>query len=257
MDKVPNEMLPDAEGSTKERPVGVPPERSAPVSENTTEAPRISAESKTDERGFTREDIAAMVREDCPADASITTSDAPQSLARTLCSELVEVECQSLDGEVPIRTTANLEEIWHTGATLEMESPVNEGIPLMILRHPVRLAAKVLYCHQNLTGYSVGVQFAQGSCWTPDQFIPGHSLNLEELARSAGADDEWAAEEENRRAQSLESPERRLEEDLLRELPPSTRGLHRSGRAMLDDLSPLIARGSLVRLRAQMMPGKA
>jgi hypothetical protein len=257
MEKVPKEMLPDAGRPMEQDPASMPSETSHPLAEN---APGRLPEQTSEEPGLTREQVAAMVDAAVPTedsrDASATPSNIPPSVARTLCSELVEVECHD-GGEAPLRTTANLEEIWHTGATLEMESPVTEGMRLTILRPPMRLAARVLYCQQNLTGFGVGVQFAEGSFWTLDQFIPGHSLNLEDLARNASNQDESPADEDHPQIRPLDSAERRLEEDLLRELPPSVRGIHRSGKAFLGDLSPLIARGSLMRLREQMMPGKA
>lgn len=227
-----------------------------------------------------------------------------QRVERTLCSELVEIECTAA---AELRVTANLEEIWQSGATLETESCLPENESIVLVRGDVRLAGRVLYCQPTITGYSIGIQFQPHSYWRPSLFMPAHALSLR---TSVEIQREETAADAPSETQGTLGPEERLERDLLLELPSSVRGSrstsashssnehheldkapHTLGpdgdtqiasrepessgnanptdvqhaqrrteagqapsrlRITLDDLSPLITRGSLIKLRSQM-----
>lgn len=269
MEKAPSENLPEKHLTASGKPESGMPETpklqcgTSPLDESGG-LKAAAQEPDAATGGLTREDVAAMIRTREAGEYSETglpeTHGAPAAAGgalRTLCSELVEVEWVT-GASHAARATANLEEIWRTGATLEMETPVTEGTLLTIVRPPVRLAAKVLYCHQNLTGFGVGVQFISGSHWSPKHFMPGHALDLGEIVQSAGGNPSRDGDGDTGDADARPlTPEERLEADLLRDLPPTARGLRGRGKVMLEDLAPLIARGSLVKLRAQMTAGKA
>lgn len=165
--------------------------------------------------------------------------------SRILCSELVEISWRGMDGCLE-RTVANMEEIWTTGATLDLDRALPEGAALSIYRQAVVLAGRVLYCQQNLTGYTIGVQFSGDCRWSPESFVPDHAVEVGALGRDSGlvkpGDDDAAGPA----AKGLEAWD---EKSHPRDA--SFLGL-RSGSSALENLRPLIARGSLLALRGVM-----
>lgn len=140
-----------------------------------------------------------------PPSASNTTP--PQNPEHMLCSELVDVIWKDPPG--PERChTANLEEVWRNGAILEMEEVLPVGVTVFLRRASeldretaaeatpfpasFEFEASVGFCRQSDIGYTVGINFVEGSEWDPTVLLPSHAVNPVELKERAEADLESA-----------------------------------------------------------------
>ena len=132
-------------------------------------------------RPATQQEAIALLAEAAAAAPSVRGG----SLARVLCADLVDLVWTGMDG-CRERCTANLEEIWRTGATLDLEQPLSDGAMIVIHHERADFKARVLYCQQNLTGYSAGVVFEASTPWEPARFLPAHALQF----RPAVAEDD-------------------------------------------------------------------
>ncbi len=160
--------------------------------------------------------------------------------ARVLCSELVEIRWMRLDGCTE-STVANMEEIWRTGATLDAEVSLPEGAVIRLRYGSDSLEARVLYCQQNPTGYTLGIQFAGASFWTPERFLPAHAVELGALGKTdqeMPGDAASPADPGGASSRTAHSPG----------TGSGQRGLH---SLTYKGLTPLISRGSLVALKQQ------
>lgn len=90
-----------------------------------------------------------------------------------LCSELLVVEWSPDWGQT--RTmVANLESIWHSGATLLSDLPVVEGTCLRLNAAGREFRAVVKFCSMDELGYLMELEFGRGSEWTPEAYMPEH-----------------------------------------------------------------------------------
>lgn len=103
-----------------------------------------------------------------------------RSDVRLLCADMVDVNWQDRLGRER-QTTALLEDISRTGACLQFEVPVPLGTILRIACTQGALEGVVRYCCYREIGYFVGVQFAEDSQWSRQEFEPQHLLDLERL----------------------------------------------------------------------------
>ena|ERR1035438_3187707 len=106
---------------------------------------------------------------------------------RMLCADLVEVSWLDKMGESR-SAIANLEDISPEGACLMMETPV----PLEFLLHVRSLRGDftgcVRYCQYDPEcGYSLGLEFDEGSHWSARKFRPRHMLDPHALLRRMSA----------------------------------------------------------------------
>jgi hypothetical protein len=99
-----------------------------------------------------------------------------RSQVRLLCSELVFVEWETAPGSHS-ESRAILEDISPSGACLQLEAPVSKGARITIHVPQVVLAGRVCYCVFRDYGYFIGVQFDDGSKWSPARYKPQHLLD--------------------------------------------------------------------------------
>ncbi|MCU0228459.1 MAG: hypothetical protein MUF01_12545 [Bryobacterales bacterium] len=170
--------------------------------------------------------------------------------ARVLCSALVEVRWKGPDGCTEF-AVANMEEIWQSGASLDLEVSVPEGVSIRLRHGSDVLEARVLYCQQNLTGYSLGVQFTGASFWSPERFVPSHAVELGALGKEMGGLGKESALGETDVVPPPDEPGLASRAGVALKQRPSQALVPRP--LTMEGLSPLISRGSLVALSHQFV----
>jgi hypothetical protein len=108
-----------------------------------------------------------------------------RSEIRLLCADMVDVSWVDNHGRAR-QATALLEDIARSGACLQFEAPVPQGTLLSIRSTHGVLEGVVRYCSYREIGYFVGVQFAESSKWSRQEYEPQHLLDLERLIDSGG-----------------------------------------------------------------------
>jgi len=99
---------------------------------------------------------------------------------RMLCADLIRVQWTDESGRQR-EAVANLEDISHSGACLQLDAPVAEDT-LLRLEHPkMDLFGRVRYCVFRDTGYFVGIKFEPGYAWSQRRFRPKHLLDPRRL----------------------------------------------------------------------------
>jgi hypothetical protein len=103
-----------------------------------------------------------------------------RSERRNLCSDIVELFWNDRLGW-PHRAKANLEDISTAGACVQTDAkiPVNSEIAMRL--REAGFPGKVRYCTLVGGSYFVGVEFAEGSGWSPGNPDPKHILRLSVL----------------------------------------------------------------------------
>jgi hypothetical protein len=99
---------------------------------------------------------------------------------RNLCSDIVELSWSDESGW-PFRTHAVIEDIADSGACLQSEIQIPVGADISIQLGSTGFEAQVRYCTLIDHGYFVGVEFVQGSRWSPGVGTPKHLLQPEHL----------------------------------------------------------------------------
>jgi len=94
------------------------------------------------------------------------------------CSNLVTVHLPTQEGGAR-ETVGNLEEISTTGACINLEEPVETGLPLRLVcskaGQNVEFPGTVVECrHDARAGYYVSVVFNPGVHWSPEVYTPKH-----------------------------------------------------------------------------------
>ena len=101
---------------------------------------------------------------------------------RSLCSDLVKLEWKDQRGSIQ-ETSAVLEDISQQGACLQVERPICAGLEAQVSHGDEwGMPCRTVYCVFREIGYFVGVVFDAGKRWSPDEYEPGHLLDLAELA---------------------------------------------------------------------------
>ena len=97
-----------------------------------------------------------------------------------LCADVVEVMWRDRGGR---RNTAMglLEDISHSGACLQLETPAPIGARIRWHAAGHEYAGHVRYCVYREIGYFVGVEFAADYKWSKEEFEPEHLLDLKKL----------------------------------------------------------------------------
>ena len=102
-----------------------------------------------------------------------------------LCADLVDVEWKDKYGKTR-RAVANLEDISHSGACLQVDTPIPLQTSLRISYPSGEYQGRIRYCVYREIGYFIGVQFDPGSRWTQRSFKPRHMLDPRSLMSRAG-----------------------------------------------------------------------
>ena len=105
--------------------------------------------------------------------------------SRYLCSNLVSVHLPVHSGGER-EVVGNLEEIYPSGAYLNMEEPIDSGLPLRMvcsdLHATCEFKAVVGGCHHDpTTGYYIEVEFSPGFQWSPEVYMPKHLIQASSL----------------------------------------------------------------------------
>lgn len=99
---------------------------------------------------------------------------------RMLCADLIEV-CWTDQSGQSHRALANLEDISHSGACLQLDVPLPEHTLLQLVHPKLNAQGRVRYCVFRDTGYFVGIQFEAGFQWSERRFRPKHLLDPRRL----------------------------------------------------------------------------
>lgn len=110
-----------------------------------------------------------------------------RSELRLLCADMIEVRWIDRWGHTR-QTAALLEDISASGACIQFEVAIPLGSQVRILCAKGALEGTVRYCVYREIGYFVGVQFAEGSRWSREDFEPQHLLDLRQLIAEAEKD---------------------------------------------------------------------
>ncbi len=103
-----------------------------------------------------------------------------------LCADLIDVYWKDKSGRSR-SALANLEDISHSGACIQMDAPVPLETLLRMAHSNTEMQGRVRYCVFRDTGYFMGVDFEPGRGWTRNRFRPKHLLDPRELiGRPAG-----------------------------------------------------------------------
>ena len=103
---------------------------------------------------------------------------------RMLCADMVRVCWRDAAGRT-LHAMALLEDISHSGACLQLETPVPLAAKIRWDSDRCHFSGRVRYCVYREVGYFVGVEFEAGSRWSQRSFKPQHLLDLESLVRAA------------------------------------------------------------------------
>jgi len=79
------------------------------------------------------------------------------------------------------KSIANLEDISLSGACLQVDAPIPLQTPVRITHDRGELNGTVRYCVFREIGYFLGVEFQDGSHWSPKQYKPQHLLDPRRL----------------------------------------------------------------------------
>ncbi len=99
---------------------------------------------------------------------------------RLLCADLIDVHWVDQSGRQR-HQVANLEDISHAGACLQLDTPIPEQTLLRLMHPKSELVGRVRYCIFRDTGYFLGVQFEPGCRWSERRFRPKHLLDPRRL----------------------------------------------------------------------------
>lgn len=93
---------------------------------------------------------------------------------RVLCSELVRLRTDTVESIV------NLEAIWTHGATVESETPLEEGTAVEMRAGNVYFRGTVAETERHDFGWRLELEFSPLTPWSPERFRPEHMLDLSE-----------------------------------------------------------------------------
>jgi len=96
---------------------------------------------------------------------------------RNLCAELLKVSWVEVDGRSR-NEWGTLEDISVTGACLHLEHPIAEETDVTLHYPRGKYEGKIKYCISQQIGYSLGIAFDSGNCWSRLDFQPAHALEL-------------------------------------------------------------------------------
>jgi hypothetical protein len=86
-----------------------------------------------------------------------------------LCSDLIAVRWESPE---PHSAAAVLEEIWSTGAVVQLDKPLLKATRVRLELGDVEIPGLVMANVYEQIGYYITVQFEAGFRWSPDMYTP-------------------------------------------------------------------------------------
>jgi len=101
-----------------------------------------------------------------------------------MCADMVEIRWRDRAGGEQ-STTAILEDISSSGASLQVESPIPLGVELRWHQPRQVFHGYVRYCVYREIGYFVGVEFDASFRWSTKAFKPQHLLDLRTLVTNS------------------------------------------------------------------------
>lgn len=110
-----------------------------------------------------------------------------------LCADLVDVEWRDDHGRLK-RTVANLEDISHSGACLQLDIAIPLQTHVRITYPEGELTGTVRYCVYREIGYFLGVEFEPGCKWSQRSFKPMHLFDPRHLMPNGKSDKEGPAD---------------------------------------------------------------
>ena len=96
---------------------------------------------------------------------------------RQMCSEVVNISFADATGR-RIADVGIIEDVNHNGLCLSLEVSLPVTTAVKISNEQVEADARVSHCTPQDYGYSVGLEFAEGSEWDPRQWQPKHLLEI-------------------------------------------------------------------------------
>ena len=105
---------------------------------------------------------------------------------RMLCADLVEIRWKDIEGEER-KAIANLEDISHYGACLQLDMAVPLQTTIQIGYPTGQLHGRIRYCVFREIGYFLGVEFDPGQKWSKSTFKPQYMFDPRQLFQSFAA----------------------------------------------------------------------
>jgi hypothetical protein len=90
-----------------------------------------------------------------------------------MCADMVEVSWNDAAGKRRW-TVALLEDIAHSGACLQLETPLPTGATVEWSSPHKKFRGIVCYCVYREIGYFAGIEFDRSSKWSKSTYRPGH-----------------------------------------------------------------------------------
>jgi hypothetical protein len=103
---------------------------------------------------------------------------------RMLCADLVDVRWKDETGRSR-RAVANLEDISHSGACLQLEDNIPLQTPVRISYPSGEFSGVVRYCQFKEIGFFIGIEFQGAQKWSIRNFKPLHFLDPRSLTKRA------------------------------------------------------------------------
>jgi hypothetical protein len=99
---------------------------------------------------------------------------------RMMCADMVEVSWKDTAGKRR-RTMALLEDIAHSGACLQLETPLPAGVTIEWSSPHQDFQGIVRYCVYREIGYFAGIEFKPSSKWSKAVYRPEHLFDPRRL----------------------------------------------------------------------------
>jgi hypothetical protein len=100
---------------------------------------------------------------------------------RYLCSDLVVLRNNSRRAAADL--VVNLEEIWQTGAIIELEEPVEAGVTVELRCGRTFFAGRIVQVETHQVGWRAEVAFSPLTPWTLEKFHPLHLLDVTDIGK--------------------------------------------------------------------------
>ena len=96
---------------------------------------------------------------------------------RQMCSEVVDISFADLTGR-RVADVGIIEDVNQNGICLSLGIPLPLSAVVKISNEQLEAEGLVRHCSRQDYGYSVGLEFADGSEWNPEHWQPQHLLEL-------------------------------------------------------------------------------
>ncbi len=96
---------------------------------------------------------------------------------RQMCSEVVTISFADTTGR-RVADVGIIEDVNHNGLCVSLGIPLPIAAEVKISTDELEAEGRVLHCSPQDYGYSVGLEFAGGCEWDPEQWRPKHLLEI-------------------------------------------------------------------------------